>query len=386
MVRGYIDSASIVGVIAALTYDRPEKWPEWTAQSATATTSILTNDRQFEIAPTPGAYTGARGLFDVAMHGLSMFVSEARPSARSHGRAHRRVVAWANANAARLRGIYTETKADPSFEPWLEWAVTQQWVDHSQMLGGLFNREYIPALSRVLGLTKADLKRLWSATTNPKQVDRWASTFPADGDGEAVASAFVVSALMRGRHHDALAELSRRQIMHHPFRDKVLRTRKDSAQFKLTNTEAHFASIMLASAMVEREPAARVALWAENLAKTRKAHEAIDLREKTSDSTAMECALRAVKTARLRTFPRDTAVAVDTILSIISGAAVCVLCGWLSRPLVGVLGQSLIDLTGTEVLRPSPGLRIAEAVSNVPPRLRRLASAVPGRVAFRKTP
>jgi hypothetical protein len=384
MRNGYVDSASIWGVIAAMSYSRVEEWPEWTKQSAIEVTHALVNDHYLEIAPGPGSFAGAMGLYDHAMRNLAFMVSDSVPAEGVLKHAETRLRKWVSRYHASISAAFGRAMADENMEDWLGWAIPNSWVWHSAMLEGLFNQGLVPQLALVLGRSEDELHDAWERSCDLKQVKDWAKRQPDSDDFSLVRDAYVLAALLRGRFHDHFAEAADLQIMHHPFRYSFLPKKSETAIVVPTNTEKYFTSIILASAFAERTAKGRIALWAENVAKARRANKEgdIDLRHKPSNRRAEEKAVRAAKSADLTLHSRTAAAALDVILALAQSLTWFGLFSWAGFPpsLAMPMGPAGSATTKLQTGK-SPGEIAASLVYRR--RLSSLSHQVPGRIKGR---
>ena len=390
MIRGYIDSASIHGVIAALGVPKIDQWPPWTRQSAIEVTSALINDPLFEIAPGPGSWAGDYGLMDHTMRSLAPIVSHSRPETSWEIQARNRVKSWAGRYPLIVKKAYEKVREDESYPGWLDWGSEDFLVEHSATLDGLFDPVFIPQLARILNCSENELQNVWKRSRDLKQVEQWARKRPDTDDFRLAIDAFVVAALLRGRYHDHIAEAANMQIIHHPIRHGILPKKKETTVFMLTNTEEYLTSIILAGALSEKKVKDRIAVWADNVIKARNAAKIglIALSQKDSNSVAESLAMAAAKRLDLRTYSRLTAIRFEAMSSLIIGGLIyLVLCPWAGIPpgvdLIGLpvgLGvrAAIRHKTGRDL-----GDRIASLLSQRRARLHDLAEAVPGRIKGR---
>ncbi len=336
--KGLIDTASVSGVAGAFTYDHFNDWPQWTLQAAVEVTSALCNDYTLQVAPGPGPYYGAHGLTERIMLPLAKggLVFNEKISTSKHKEAEEKSRNWVRRNSAKVQRLFKdELFPDANLQAWLDRAISHFWVDHSRMLGGLFNPEFITELAHILSCTPKDLNRVWELSCDLRRVADWSSTRPNSEDFEIARNAYVLSALLRGRYHDHIAEQSKRKIMHHPFRrNAFLPRRKEVAQYSPTNSEVYLTSILLTSAFSENKTDNRIALWTENLIKARSlvSVKAIDLSHKDNDSIAKDHIISVFKRNNFRTYGRNLALGLDVVSSLIISTFTFGLCGWLGVP------------------------------------------------------
>lgn len=372
MTNGYIDSASFHGVILALRDGKPESWQPWVWDTVHSVTCALWSQPSFSISPDPSPHHGARGEYDHLLTEFSVLFSGI---AHQDSRALQRTRQWARRNTQKVRLLHQQLGSNPSFAQWLDWYIDYFWPNHCQMHDGLFTPEFIPVLSRIMDCDEQDLAKVHGHSRNLPQVESWAQHRPNTEDFALVLQAFVLSTLLRGRYHDYAAEHAGVQIYHHPMRQSILTPKSPTALFTVPNSAWYLTNIILRGALVEKRVPNRVALWAGNILKVRRAEKVglIDLRHKDSDAAARQAAFQAARRAGIRLHRR----AFESFLEILGCGGVAALSAyalspWISVPLA--IGAHVV----------SRKLRVAERVARsihlTEGRLQDLGTAPPGRV------
>ena len=386
MIRGYADSASIWGVIAALSYEKVKQWPNWTGQSAVEVTCALINDHLLEIAPGPEPYSGAMGPYDHAMRRLVAIVSDASSNDAWRQKAENRVKRWVGQRHGQISTAYAKLREDRNLTEWLDWSIPNAWVWHSAMLDGLFNRQFIHEVARILGCSEGELQKIWQRSRDLNQVEYWSKKQPDSDDFRLAREAYMVAALLRGRYHDHVAEEANLQILHHPFRYTLLPKKVESTAFVPTNTEMALTSIILASALGEKKVEGRISLWADNVIKAREGVRAgaVDLRQKTSGALAEDLAIDSANRLGLETYPPGRVRDLDDLFTFVSGLSWFGLSTWLGiPPVVGLPIPPAAKRVVKSGTGKSPGELITSWLYQRKGRLRNLARAVPGRIRGR---
>lgn len=385
---GYIDSASLHGVIAALTYSSIESWPAWTSNAAIATTGLLATNPllRVEVAASPSPYVGACGLYDHMRLALtSTVVADSKPEHSVTADARQRLRRWTRRNLARVKQIWQDTEEDSSFAEWLDWSIKHAWIEHAMMHNGLFDPAFVPELAILLNCSEPELHRILELSQNPREVAQWVREDLNEPICELAVQAYVISALLRGRFHDHLAEAQDLLIMHHPLRDRILAYKSKNVAFVATDSEVFFIKILLFSALCEKRIEDRISLWADNIVKTRLGLDKVDLRQRDSEAKAIEAARETVKKLNLRVHPRRVTKAIDISADVATGSLITVLCWWSGVPLlessaIGILGDVGIRESVKELLRDSMGSKVAARLYGRAKRLSNLATAGPGRI------
>lgn len=384
LTKGLVDSGSIHGVMAALSCREIDQWPPWTLRSATEVTCSLITNKTFEVAPSLEPYSKLYGLFGHTMLALSPVVRTSRPDKELLKRARSRVKTWAARNPLKIKQVCDETRADKSYAWWEDWTLRNVLPEHTAMLSGLFDEEFIPQLSNILNCPKSELGEILERSRDSRNVEYWSKKRPNTDDFKLLCQAYLVSSLLRGRYHDHIAEAEGIDILHHPIRDLILPKKKVRVPFIATNTEMYLISIILSGALVEKEPEDRLSLWAEGIIKARNgvATQRIVLSHRDNDSMAREVAMEAAKIIDLRLYSNLRASCFDVLSAmLIDGFVSLVLCPWTGIPPVASLpiGPAIVAHIQLKSHR-GVGDQVASSLSQRRAHLCDLAEAIPGRI------
>jgi len=393
MSEGYIDSATMHEVIAALMHKRPEECYAWAWQGAIETTCTLIGTEHLKLPPAPGFEGATSGLYADFLQILSSIVSRSRPTGDIEQKARRQAKAWVRRNATGIRSHYEQLKMDKqNFARWLNPNVSDKWTDrwpgfnieHSRRLDGLMDRTFLSEISSILNKSEPELQRIWTLSCDTTLLEEYAKHQPDDDDFRLMRDAFVVSALVRGVYHDYVAKDSGWQIMHHPLRQAALpRSLKRSAgEYPVSNTQRYFSSIILAGAFKQRTLDARVKCWGENVSKARGPALTgdIDLGLKGNDDVAKDVAIRAAQRLHITTHSKQAIKILDEALNAAWALGGLVLTSFLLSPWEAA-GVSAAMYAATRVVtakEESIGNLLVSATREH--RLRDLVDAGPGRV------
>jgi hypothetical protein len=317
---------------------------------------------------------------------IAPVVSHSKPLPKTVRSATNRVRTWAHSNPKAIQRIYDELHADKSYQGWLDYSLENFLVEHAITLDGLFDRAFIPELALVLNCPEKELRRVWQLTRSRSIVRDWARKPPDNDEFRLAVDAFVVAALLRGRLHDHIAEASHVQILHHPFRHLILPPKTKYLEFKVTDAEMFFNSIIVMSSFCEKGVEDRIASYADNVIKAKRAIGEIDLSEKGSASLARDAALVAAKRVGLHTLSRGMSRRLPIELDKLFWMAYDVfaslaLFNWTSvQPEVAPVAGHALNGAARIVTGTSIGDRIVSTYAYSPRRLRKLADAVPGRL------
>lgn len=380
MTQGFIDSASAFEVVATLTNPRAIDSYRMAWDRALQVTATLISADQIKLAPSPRREGPKSGAYGVLMDGLGSTVSSVVLPAGAGTDALRKTQRWTNRNVPKLRRIlapFIDRPPNTGNEAalWLQYEINYAWAEHSRRFGGLFDRDFLPQLSRVLDVEMKDVTHAWSLSGNESFVESAVRRQPDSDEFRLVRDAFIVSALLRGRYHEYAAESANLQLLSHPIREPVLKRlpRAGVIPIDVPNTERYLASIVLAGAFAERGLEARIRLWIENVLRLRAARAQINLTAKDRDETARDTAIDAAKRFGVRNHSRKLATILDIGVGIGSSALTSfVLSPWESM----AVGSGMTLISANRQL----GHVIASATTTTRQSLTRLSSLRPGRI------
>ena len=255
--QSYIDSATTYEVLPLLSAAQANDAYPWAWQNTVAATSMLINTPHLLMAPAPVLRSGAAGLYGQLTLGLADFMSHYRPAPADARDALQKTKRWARKNVGKVQSAYAKLMADTTnYQRWLDWRITNAWVENAARLGGLFNADFIPELSKIMNVPEADLIRVRHLSSDVREVSGYVNRRSPHDDFQLLTDAYILSALLRGRYHDFIARKSGLQIVHHPLREGVLSKpkRTDHKNFSVSNTERYLSNIVLASAFMEKLP------------------------------------------------------------------------------------------------------------------------------------
>ena len=381
MTAGLIETICLYEVVEALDASKPEDCHLWSWTSAVEATCALIGSRHLQLAPSPtqdGAASGPLGL--ILSRLANDVVGVAVPPPGDVRASKSTVKRWAKAHPDLLRNVYADLKRSKEYDAWLDWFSRNVWIEHANRLGGLFDPSFIPELSAVVGLSEDDLRTLWQRSADQRELERIARAGVGDSLFEELSSAYTVSALIRGRYHDAVARRSGWQIMQHPLRSGVLTARQvgGAEEFEVSSTLWYLSNIVLSGCFAERR-ARRLETWLANVSVARQAAlaEELDLRPKRNDDLAEELAVNSARRLAIRVHPAMLDRALDAAAGLGVGTfSSFALHGW--EALLAVAGS-----VGTATFAKSlgdPSQRIVSAVSKRRRRLEQMARAGPGRI------
>jgi hypothetical protein len=368
--QGFIDSATIHGAIAALSIGETNQISDWDYQSLLSATYLLLFNN-IGIIHGPGYYAGASGPYSKVLSGLPFLEGFQFDKTK----ATRNTQFWLNRYPNALKVAWQSLISDDQFKNWQSNSIELFWIYHFKMFGSLFNEEYIPSISKLINCSEKELYSLHHASEDKKAVLNWLKE--TSSESEFARTAWTVSALIRGRFHEYLANSNNTHLISHPFRKFVERELSGSEAANIHNSETYFTKIIIGSALLETNQDRRINTWIENINKARKAISlsSIVLPHSSLDIDAESHAARAAKFCGLPASPSIVHRALDAASSIGLGLLFTVnLVPW-TRILSPIAQQTYKHEKGKSL-----GEDITSLIFNNEKRYKKLASDVPGRI------
>ena len=276
-IEGFIDSASTYQVVAACELGDPGRCFPWAWIVINDVTMLLIFAQHLRMSPGPGALGDATDLYGILVDALRKenVLDWARPPAAKLERALARTkkAMSSDAEITALRRRIDELNEDGvNYLPWLEWGVEHAWLEHSRRLGCIVNPEFRDEVALTLGADEDDIGRLIALSSDPVQLVQIMRHDNADL--QLLKDAYLTSALIRGKYHEVAVGRSA-QLFRHPFRAGPTEPRE---LFAAERTQYYFTSALLAGALTEKSPEARIVSWVEMVMKARRAYTGGSLR------------------------------------------------------------------------------------------------------------
>lgn len=300
-VIGIIDSATIEGAAAALSFAAPQRSFPWSWQNLLEVTAALIGAQHFSLAPP---LSGLRSVVDrqsLLLEHLAPVVRAPQPSLATRNTAQKRARAWVRRNPQRLRDLRDSlwTKNEP-FSDWIDWSVKEALISHAQRFGGLFDPALFKELGAVMELDVREIKDLHRMSSDEAVLMRVRRDYAQQKDSVLLLQAYMLSAVIRGRFHMHVAEIEGQQLLHHQVRDGCLTEApySDLRVYCPSNTESFIAQLLCVASYRERNESARQAAWAQAVLKTKdwaSTSQRGDLRQKDNPQVALDEAIRIVK-------------------------------------------------------------------------------------------
>jgi len=371
---GFVDSASIHGALAALSLHGSENVSEWDRQCLLDTTYLLLFWKIGIVPGPPGEYKGASGPFEHLISKLPALEAAGfrREPALSATKA------WLTKEPGELRDAWKHLHAAPEFAAWATVGRELFWLHHVRMNASLFNPEFIPHISRLLGYELRELKRIERMSQDEHNVRRWVKTNLKGEDARIAWDAYVATALIRGRFHEYVAGRNNLHLSGHPLRRFVQRPLTPGRLLPVFNSEEYFVKAIIGSAMLETTSDRRAKAWVDNLVKARASIErrAISLPRVAVDADAERLAAEAARacgiSASYSRVRRELEVA--TALGLTGLLTISV------SPWAGPLGP-ITTAAYRQYRGASVGEDLARFLLDTKRRFRQLAGTVPGRIS-----
>ena len=371
MTDGFIDSASIHSALAALSLCG-RGLGSWDRETLLDSTYLLLF-RKIGMAPGPGAYKGASGLFEHVVSRLpSLEATKFRTDLASSS-----TKGWLTKNPASFRAAWDRLHAEPEFPQWSAVARDLFWLHHTRMHASLFNPEFTPHIAVLLHVSTADLDRIQRLSREESIVRHWLKTNLAGEDAKLAHDAWVAAALIRGRVHEYVASHSGIHLAGHPFRKPVERPLKSVQGESVYNSEEYLVKIIVGSALLETTQERRVVTWVENIVKARTAIEIeqIALPPARTDSDAERHAAQAARTCRISASNSRIRRELEVATALLIGGILTVGISPWAAPIGPVTAASYRHYRGESI-----GDGLARFMLDTTRRFRRLARSVPGRI------
>lgn len=276
----YVDSMSIYELVHI--FDQGKKLSsEWAWRSSLECTALLIFGEKVILPPAPpGSRTGHGADFEYGrlLKGLGRAVRpNVKPSRSTSASALNRALQWIDENenqiSVRLDDLFLAGGENHQhFEPWIESAIRIGWPEHIQRLGGLYDRELVPSITRIIsrsafieGEVSDDL--LHELRHRTQDIGELRGIMrSAHSEFMVLQYAYAAAAFARGPYHEMVA--SRRKgakIVHHPMRRLILPPGNDAETVILSNGAEFLARIALGGAALERNSERRLTRYVENI-------------------------------------------------------------------------------------------------------------------------
>jgi len=313
---GTIDRSTAHEIIHYLQADPERGVAEWTSRGAFNTTLLLMNTPHLVISANPTSDSPAEGApaidpdragaahghtpYTVLLDALGDLISCDAPSADVLRQATYNTQAWAWDNLPTLETARKFAMGNQAALGYLKLG-PDLWIDHLERSGGMFDESFLPVIANVMHLSAVQAEQLHRISQDEEQVRYAYEHLESSDTGRLIATAFVVTWLLRGRLHDELARLRGQQLVQHPLREMFQPARGRFVTYELTNVASYLSAIALNLARSEPDLDSRIKRWADTVIRTKAAVEArlVDLSARADPLEAAMAAVDAASSAQV---------------------------------------------------------------------------------------
>jgi len=216
----------------------------------------------------------APALVDEIYHILRDFVSDANVRPEMRKQALVLTKSWTKNYPARIRDAYGLLKRDPSYEPFIRWAIARDWPYHVSRLGTLVDKATFDELASVLQWSRQEQQTVRRFSQRLDSVEYWSRKYRETGlwPPQEVIDGYSVAALIRGRYYQTLADLHDGKYIWHSLRNYVLKPVVGLTELTLLRrrlVELYVAGMICAGAVEETDDQDVIRSWASNIYKIR---------------------------------------------------------------------------------------------------------------------
>lgn len=365
MATGFIDGALITSALTTLNLGRRSSYPEWHLNSLLESTYLLLYDN-IRIIPRPQGPGGELGDYAIAAAILpQLFIDSAK-----RRQVFRYVVETANTNVEELKRGWESVQIDEAFLSWADLMRRDRWTNQVLTYGGLFDEQFVPVISSVIGSSISEVRRVQELSRMPKTVTRWARQVDTADDARIANMGWVIGGFLRGYYYTILAGSEDLQLLTHPFRQALESPQGIIEHHEVTTSQQVLVKLLVADALSRPKKSQRIRAWAESIQKCRNILTTEHLQLPNVDMPrAEQYAIAVAKRIPLEGAPRYWRWALDGSLTAILwnfGVA-----PWISFPLLTAYRLGF-DKT--------PGEHIGDALLRSDHQLRYLARSIPGKI------
>lgn len=271
MTTALVDSATIHQVVQFLDRGMAKQYP-WSLGAVIELTALLMREDSMAIAP--GLMLPKSTVLDdqefltgiMTTNGLisSLSVFDKCTASRAAHRSRQWIGRSTNIDAVRAE-VEKLMGDNESFLNWIDWAASNAWHAHSRRFGGLFDETHLPYVARILGIAIEEARHLHSRSANARAISQLVAV--RGQDFEQMTRAYVSSAIIRGRYHEEVARNDGLQLIRHPLRGMIARSRtgKGTQEIRVPPVAACLACILIYGAVKQGSLKNRMGCWVENV-------------------------------------------------------------------------------------------------------------------------
>jgi hypothetical protein len=345
MTTGFIDAASISQIVQCLDRGYENQYP-WSLKTAIDLTVLLIKTDHQHIAPTMSQRGGP--VLDYQDRLIDRLFSRQIIKSLSSldndtvKQTEKEVQTWAEdqQNLKILRAALKKLFNDQeNFQQWIDWVVSRTaWYAHAVRHAGLFETNLIPHIKHVLRISQKAVEELYKESCDVEHLRTLARKRNKEFD--LMCKAYMLSALLRGKFHEKVAQSNSLQIMHHPFRELICQEgTQEGITFQVSKPSQMLASFILNGATHQKKLNDRIDCWVENIHRVRSllATKRVHLDETPTDHAAFDVARDVAKKATIEMGDKR----IHTFLDICSGLAIGTLTSIYLDPFAGIPAGAL---------------------------------------------
>jgi hypothetical protein len=265
MARAFSDLASLHTAISAIALGAEHPWTNWHQQSVVELTHLLLQEH---VQVLPGL-RGGGGMHELHQIVLKHF-RELEFDVDSQHAAKKETIEWATESRDDLVKAWEGMLSDPACDDWLDLQRRFFWTSHVRRHQALFDREFIPILSPILGADEKYLGEVHTLCSRSQQVEEWYRNDLAQPEAKLADKAWVLSGLIRGKYYQYVG--NDEQLLIHPFRRFLPYEEEGQDTLPISNTETYLMQVLIGSALNEsggEEGKLRVNTWSSNIQKVK---------------------------------------------------------------------------------------------------------------------
>jgi hypothetical protein len=266
MARAFSDLASLHTAISAIALGAEHPWTSWHEQSVVELTHLLLQEH---VQVLPGL-RGGGGTHELHQIVLERF-RELEFDVDSQHAAKKQTIEWATESRNDIVKAWEGMRNDPACEDWLDLQRRFFWTSHVRRHQALFDWEFIPVLSAIIGTDEKYLGEVHALCTRSHKVEEWYRSGLAQQEAKVADMAWVLSGLIRGKYYQYVGKDE--QLLIHPFRRFLPYDEEGQETLPISNTESYLMQVLIGSALNEsdrEEGKLRVNTWSSNIDKVKR--------------------------------------------------------------------------------------------------------------------
>ncbi len=339
MPTGLLDSCTVTQVVECLERGLAGQYP-WSIRTVLDLTALLIREGHLGLAPglapPKSIVHDNQDLLIDLMRSNGLVASLPQIDSDTVHLAFTRSKKWIGRgeHLAALRDEVDRLMADKKdFQNWIDWSAPHAWHSYVSRSGGIFDTAYLAYVATILDISEREALDLHRRSADPGEISRLVAV--RGQDFEHMTRAYVASAIMRGRYHEEVARLKNFQLVRHPLRGLISKTRtgRPVAEVRVPQAAWCLACIVLYGAVRQSHLRDRLRCWVDNVRKARGflARGGLDLTDGTRDA-AVDAAVLVARRAGIQIVDSQ----LDSLFEIIAGLGIGTLTAIFLNPWLGV--------------------------------------------------